>query len=407
MPQYRYKARDSRGEAISGEMESSSADSVATLLLNSGVTPIDIMEVEKGGGSWVERKQRLLTGKPGVEDLVLFCRQMYSITRAGVPIVRGINGLAETTRNPILAEALFGVRTELEAGRELSMAMGRYGDIFTPVMISMVRVGETTGRLEEAFLQLSQYLELDRDTRNRVKAALRYPSFVIGMMVLAVAVVNIFVIPKFADAFQKMKLELPWQTELLIGTSNFFVAHWPLMLAGVFATWFGVRFYVRTSEGKYRWDRLKLRLPMVGGIIHRATLARFARSFSMSISSGVPLVQALTVVSRAVDNEYVGSRVLNMRNGVERGESLTRTATASSLFTPLVIQMLAVGEESGAVDRMLAEVADFYEREVDYDLKNLASAIEPVLIIALGILVLILALGIFLPMWDLTQLARR
>jgi MSHA biogenesis protein MshG len=152
---------------------------------------------------------------------------------------------------------------------------------------------------------------------------------------------------------------------------------------------------------------MKLRLPKVGSIIHRATLARFARSFSMSISSGVPLVQALTVVSRAVDNEYVGSRVLNMRNGVERGESLTRTATASNLFTPLVLQMLAVGEESGAVDRMLEEVADFYEREVDYDLKNLSTAIEPILLLAIGVLVLILALGIFLPMWDLTQLAGR
>jgi MSHA biogenesis protein MshG len=388
-------------------MESSNADSVASLLLNSGVTPIDITEVEGQTSDWVERKQRLLAGKPGVDDLLLFCRQMYSITRAGVPIVRGITGLAETSRNPALAEALFGIRNELEAGRELSMAMGRYGDIFTPIMVSMVRVGETTGRLEEAFQQLGQYLELERDTRNRVKAALRYPSFVIVAITLAVAVVNIWVIPTFAKVFQRVDMDLPWQTQLLINISNFFVAHWPVMLMAVFAAWFGIRYYIQTSDGRYRWDRLKLRLPKVGSIIHRATLARFARSFAMSISSGVPLVQALTVVSRAVDNEYVGSRVLNMRNGVERGESLTRTATASNLFTPLVLQMLSVGEESGAVDRMLAEVADFYEREVDYDIKNLSAIIEPILLLAIGVLVLILALGIFLPMWDLTQLAGR
>jgi MSHA biogenesis protein MshG len=389
-------------------MESSSADSVASLLLNSGVTPIDIAEIEKQPEKgWGGVRQRLFTRKPGIEELVLFCRQMYSITRAGVPIIRGITGLAETTRNPVLAEALFGVRNELESGRELSMAMGRYGEIFSPIMVSMVRVGETTGRLEEAFLQLAQYLELERDTRSRVKAALRYPSFVVLAIVAAVVVVNIWVIPKFADAFERMKLELPWQTHLLINVSDFFVNYWPLMLIGAGVALFGVRFYVRTSEGRYRWDRLKLRLPLVGSIIHRATLARFSRSFAMSIASGVPLVQALTVVSRAVDNEYVGSRVLNMRNGVERGESLTRTATASNLFTPLVLQMLAVGEESGAVDRMLAEVADFYEREVDYDLKNLSTAIEPILIVAIGILVLILALGIFLPMWDLTKLAHR
>jgi MSHA biogenesis protein MshG len=179
------------------------------------------------------------------------------------------------------------------------------------------------------------------------------------------------------------------------------------MLLAVIAAVIGIRYYVRTDEGRYLWDRMKLKLPIVGDLIHRATMGRFARAFAMSVGSGVPLIQALTVVSRAVDNEYVGSRILSMRNGVERGDTLTRTASATGLFTPLVIQMLAVGEETGAVDHMLAEAADFYEREVDYDLKNLTTAIEPILLTAVGILVLILALGIFLPMWDLTQLARQ
>jgi MSHA biogenesis protein MshG len=204
-----------------------------------------------------------------------------------------------------------------------------------------------------------------------------------------------------------MHMELPWQTRLLIGISEFFVNWWQFMLAGLVLLVFALRYYVRTEEGKYRWDKLKLRLPIVGDIILRATLSRFARSFAMSTRAGVPLIQALGVVAQAVDNDYIGERIRNMRNGIERGDSLTRTAAASAMFTPLVLQMMAVGEETGAVDAMMEEVAGFYEREVDYDLKNLSSAIEPILIIAVGVMVLILALGVFLPMWDLTQLARR
>jgi MSHA biogenesis protein MshG len=310
-------------------------------------------------------------------------------------------------RNPLLADILTGIKVELESGKELSLAMSKYSDTFPTIMISLIRVGENTGKLDEAFLQLATYLELERDTRNRIKSALRYPSFVLIAIAVAIAAVNIWVIPAFAKVFAGKNLVLPWQTKALLATSDFFVAYWPLMLLAVVAAVIGIRYYVRTEEGRYLWDRMKLQLPIVGDLIHRATMGRFARAFAMSVGSGVPLIQALTVVSRAVDNEYVGSRILSMRNGVERGDTLTRTASATGLFTPLVIQMLAVGEETGAVDHMLAEAADFYEREVDYDLKNLTTAIEPILLIAVGILVLILALGIFLPMWDLTQLARQ
>jgi MSHA biogenesis protein MshG len=274
-------------------------------------------------------------------------------------------------------------------------------------MISMVRVGENTGKLDIAFQQLAQYLEMERDTRNRIKAALRYPTFVVVAIMAAIGIVNVFVIPAFARVFEGMKMDLPWQTRLLIGLSDFTVAFWPYMLGLLIAAIIGARYYIKTPNGKYRWDRAKLQIPVVGGIINRALLARFARSFAMASKSGVPLIQGLTVVARAVDNDFVAEKILSMRNGIERGDSLTRTAIATGMFTPLVLQMLSVGEETGAVDEMLDEVADFYEREVDYDLKNLSQAIEPILIIAVGILVLILALGVFLPMWDITQLARR
>jgi MSHA biogenesis protein MshG len=185
------------------------------------------------------------------------------------------------------------------------------------------------------------------------------------------------------------------------------VAYWPYIVGLITVTVLGFNHYIKTTNGKYRWDKAKLRFPVVGSIITRALLSRFARTFAMASKSGVPLIQTLGVVARAVDNDYVAEKVLSMRNGIERGDSLTRTAVATGLFTPLVLQMLNVGEETGAIDDMLNEVADFYEREVDYELKGIASAIEPILIVAIGILVLILALGIFLPMWDITKLAHQ
>lgn len=407
MPQFHYKARNARGDLVTGQVEAGSADAVASQLFNSGITPVEISEVKQQHNVWEDFKRRLGASNPTLDDLILYCRQMYTLAKAGVPIIRGITGLAETSRNLVLAEALRQIRIELESGRELSTAMTRYPHIFTPLMVSMVRVGENTGQLDAAFLQLSQYLELERDTRNRVKMALRYPTFVLLAIGIAVAIINIFVIPAFAQVFRGMNLELPWQTRLLIGTSEFFVNWWQYLFIVLILLVLGLRYYVRTDEGHYRWDKLKLRLPVVGNIILRATLSRFSRSFAMSTRAGVPLIQALSVVAQAVDNEFIGERIRNMRNGIERGDSLTRTAAASAMFTPLVLQMMAVGEETGAVDDMMEEVAGFYEREVDYDLKNLSSAIEPILIIAIGIMVLILALGVFLPMWDLTQLARR
>lgn len=406
MPLFQYKARDARGGSVSGQIEAGSADAVASQLLNAGITPIDIAETQPKRDVWGELLRRLGSGRPSLDELLLFCRQMYTLTHAGVPIVRGLTGLAETTRNVMLADALHRMRAELESGRDLSGAMGQHPQIFSQLMISMIRVGENTGQLDEAFAQLAQYLEQDRDTRARIKTALRYPIFVLVFIGVAIGVVNVLVIPAFASVFAGMNAELPWQTKLLISVSDFSVAYWPHMLGALTAFVFGARTYVRTPNGRYRWDRLKLRLPIVGSIILRSTLARFSRTFAMTTRSGVPLIQSLGVVARAVDNDYVAERVTNMRNGVERGDTLTRTAAATGLFTPLILQMLSVGEETGQVENMMDEVAGFYEREVDYELKNISSAIEPILIVAVGLLVLVLALGVFLPMWDITRLAR-
>jgi MSHA biogenesis protein MshG len=234
-----------------------------------------------------------------------------------------------------------------------------------------------------------------------VKSAVRYPAFVVAAMAIAIVIINIFVIPAFAKVYQGFKTELPVMTKMLIAFSNFTLAWWPLMLAMLAGAVIGFRFYLRTPRGRLAWDEFKLKIPVAGPIVLKATLARFARSFALAIRSGVPAVQALTMVANTVENVHVSRKIAAMREGVERGEAVLRPAVAAGIFTPIVLQMVAVGEETGALDDLMTEIADMYQREVEYDLKSLASQIEPILVVGLGVLVLILALGVFLPIWDL------
>jgi MSHA biogenesis protein MshG len=278
--------------------------------------------------------------------------------------------------------------------------------VFTAFMVSLVRVGELTGRLDEVFLHLAEFFAFEKKMREDVKAALRYPMIVMSALAIAMFIVNIFVVPAFGKIFASFKTELPLMTRILIGTSEFFVAYWPLMIVLMVGAVVGWRVYVGTPAGRYQWDRLKLRLPVVGELIHKATLARFSRSFSLSGKSGVPIVQALAVVANVVDNAYLESRILQMRDGIERGESILRTAVAAGVFGPVVLQMVAVGEETGEIDALMAEIADMYEREVGIEVEGLTAKLEPILLVVMGVLVLILALGVFLPMWDLASVAR-
>jgi MSHA biogenesis protein MshG len=408
VPYFAYKGRNARGELMQGVLEAADSGAVADQLFNTGVTPIEITVTQKivadDGESWWAR---LLEKKVTSMDVQLFSRQLYTLLKSGVPIMRGLAGLQESAVSKSFGKVIKDLRESLDSGRELSAAMRRHPDVFSPFYLSMVRVGEMTGRLEEVFLRLFDHLEFDRDMRERVKTALRYPSFVVFAMIAAMAVVNIFVIPAFVGVFASLNTELPLMTRILIATSNFTVRYWPVMAGALVIGGWSFRNWVRTADGRYKWDKFKLTIPVAGKIILKATLARFARSFALSSRSGVPIVQALTVVSQTVDNAYLSARVEQMRDGVERGDSILRTAAAAAVFTPVVLQMIAVGEESGAIDDLMDEIAQMYEREVDYELKTLSAQIEPILIVFLGIMVLILALGIFLPIWDLGKAALR
>lgn len=407
MPYYRYKARDSDGKLLEGQTEANSADALANQFQASDVTPISI--VETAGEQDLPLGQRFKLhrrAKVGLDDLILFCRQMYTLTAAGVPLTRALRGLVDTARNQSLGDALADVVDDLEGGQELSGAFASHPKVFPPLLCRLVQVGEATGKLDDVFQQLAIYFEREKDTINRVKAALRYPTFVIIAIFFAIIFVSLFVIPAFEKVFAGMGAELPLATRILLGMSGFMLSYWPLVVGVVFLFVFAVKRALKTEQGRYLWDRYKLKLPLVGDIILRSTLVRFSRAFNMSFGAGVPLTQALAFTSRSVGNSYVGGKIESIRNGVERGDTLTRSATQTGMFTPLVLQMLAVGEETGAVDTMLEDVALFYEREVDYDLKNLSSAIEPIMIVIIGGMVLVLALGIFLPMWNLSSISK-
>ena len=409
MPVFEYKGRNPQGQPVSGNIEAHSADAVAAQLNNTGIIPVDIKQQSHNKKSSVKKSFSFdfkKNKKPSLDDLALFSRQMYTLLHAGVPIIRAITGLTDTTRNLILKDSLSAVRTELEGGHELSVALAQHPAIFSHLFVSMVQVGENTGNLDEVFLQISNYLSREKNTRDQIRSAMRYPSFVILAITIAMFIINIWVIPTFAKVFAGFHAELPLPTRILLGISEFTVNYWYIIAAIIIAAVFIFRRYIKTEKGHWQWDRFLTRIPIIGSIVLRATLARFARSFSMSLRAGVPLTTGLALVSRAVDNIFIGGHIADMRNGVERGDTLTRTAAATNMFTPLIIQMLTVGEETGNVDEMLEEVADFYDREVDYDVKNLISAIEPVLIVFIGIMVLVLALGVFLPMWDLAGAAQ-
>src|SRR3990172_6616047 len=404
MPIFQYRGRNQRGEVVTGRVDAASADAVASQLFNSGVVPIDIA----AAGAAAADIGKIFRGwfrsdKIDLVDLILFSRQFYTLAKAGVPIMQALRGLRDSTHNQAFSRVINDLVDTLDSGLELSAALKRHPKGFPTIYLSMVQIGEATGTMQEVFLQLAKYMELEKDTRDRIKSAMRYPMFVVIAITLAMFVINLFVIPAFAKVFTSMRAELPWATKILIATSQFTVAYWPILLAALIVAIFSIRFYVRTPEGRYRWDRMKLRIPVIGGIFYRATLGRFARATAVTMRAGVQLVQGMTVVSRAVDNEYIGERILQMRDGVERGETIARTAAATGMFPPLVLQMITVGEESGAVDELMAEVADYYEREVSYDLENLSTAIQPILIIGIGALVLILALGVFLPLWELPR----
>ena len=400
MPVYEYTGRSADGMLVSGVQEAADLDALGSALILSQITPIEIKKKYTGSSGalhldWFDEKVTSL-------DVMLFSRQMYTLLKAGIPIMRALNGIQGSMGNKQLARIVGQIRISLDAGRELSVALAEHPKVFDNFYISMIRVGETTGNLDNIFLRLFHHIEFERFMRGQIKSALRYPMFVLSAMAVAIIVINIMVIPQFEKVFASMHADLPLITQMLIGFSNLMRNYCYLLLLSIVGAGWSFRGLISSSAGRAKWDQFKMRIPIAGNIIFKGTMARFARSFALSTRSGLPILSALRLVAQTVENEYISTKIISMSAGIERGETILRTATQTGVFNSMVLQMIAVGEESGSLDDLMQEIADMYQADVEYDVKMLGAQIEPVLIVFLGVLVLILALGVFLPIWDMS-----
>lgn len=401
---FSYLGRNGQGEKVQGVLEGADSNDCAKQLFSLGITPLQI-SVSSHSAKQISTATDLFEEKIQPLDIMMFSRQMYSLLKAGIPIMSALKGLQSFIQNKKLAAVIADLRASLDSGREFSVALQLHPKVFSSFYVSMIRVGETTGMLDKVFLHLYEHLDFEKSMRDQVKAALRYPSFVIIAITIAIVIINLFVIPAFAKMFESFGAQLPFMTRMLLSFSHFMMVSWPYLLILLVGFIVGFRSYTAGGTGKYHWDRIKLRLPIAGKIIQKATMARFARSMSLSMRSGVPIIKGLELVAQTVDNDFIGDKIKGMQFGIERGESISSTAINSGVFNHLVLQMIEVGEESGSLDDMMTEVADMYQRDVEYEIKTLNAQIEPILIVCLGAIVLILALGVFLPIWDFGKVA--
>lgn len=414
MGRFVYKARGPYGQ-VEGVQEAATTAQVAAILKSKGLIPVKIsadaataaaLASNLGvGGSMVDlgSKQGVQLFAPKVErsDVMLFSRQIHTLLKAGVPILRALAGLQETTTNPAMKGIILDLRRSLESGVDLATSVATHPKIFDSFYVAMIKVGEASGQIDQVFMRLYKHLEFEQFMKQQVKSALRYPSFVIMAMVGAVTVINVMVVPAFEGVFKTLGANLPVPTKILIASSNLTLNYGWWMLGAVVTAGFLFKQWIASAEGRLVWDRLLIKMPLVGPIVTQAALSRFARAFSLSLRSGVPLERALTSVAQTADNKYISARIDGMREAITRGDSLTRAAVATGVFTPMVLQMLAIGEETGMLDELLDEIGEVYSSEVEYSLKTLSQQIEPILVIFLGAIVLLLALGVFMPMWEM------
>lgn len=404
--EFYYQGRDRDGVAVDGVCQAETSDDVASQLFRKNITPIRILKRKLKINLRAFFKFQPRRSKIHLEELMLFCRQMYALNKAGIPVVNAIVRLAETTNGTALSKILKKIVERISMGETLASALQRYPRVFSSLFVNVIKAGENSGHLDEAFLQLFSYLNLEDKTKRRLKSVLRYPSFVGIAFIIAFCVINLMVIPAFSKLFERFHQQLPLPTRMIMNSSNFMLDYWVYLLLGIGVGCVLLFSYIRTDAGRMRWHYYQRKIPFVGSIISRIHAIRFAKIFSMMFRAGIPTGKSLQLVAFAMGNDYVRDRIIEVRRLIERGSGFTQAFSESELLSPLALQMLIVGEQTGQIDEMLDEVADFYERAVDYDLSRLNDAIEPVLLIGMGVMVLILALGVFLPMWDVARLMR-
>ncbi len=404
MATYAYTVRDAAGTMRNGTSEAENPDVLARRLREQGfvISEIKAAKAKKAGGNWFENLQKVK-----LTELSIFCRQFSTMIDAGVSLVRCLDVLSQQQSNPRFKRIILDVLKEVEAGQTLSKSMAKYPTVFSNLFIGLVRAGEVGGVLEETLQRLSTFLEKDVEMKRKIKSAMTYPSIVMGAAVLIVTGLCRFIVPTFLGLFETMlphgRADFPALTLGLVAVSDFLTYKlWAVILI---VTAFNIAFkaFIKTNFGMHAWDKFKLKVPVFGKLNHKVALARFSRTLGTLLTSGVPILQALETVAGTVSNVVISDAIMEARARIREGDRIGDPLIKSKLFPPMVVQMISIGEESGSLDAMLAKIADFYEDEVDAALAALAVAIEPMLICFLGVAVLLIILGMFMPMIVLIQ----
>jgi type II secretory pathway component PulF len=398
MSQYRYKARDKYGALFVGTFESQGKEAVAGHLDSLGYIPV-LIEEERPGLSLSGFSLKF--ERVSAEDLIIFSRQLATLINAGIPIMKSFTALEEQTENMKLKATIKQVRIDIEEGGTFADALSRHPKVFSPLYVSMVRAGEEGGVLDEILDRLAMLAEHDAETKARIKAATRYPKIVIGALAAAFGILVTFVIPRFAALYANYKTALPFPTRVMIWINNTAHQYGLLVLAAIILAFFGFKHFIETEKGQLWWDGFKLKLPVFGLIFTKTALSRFSRVFGTLTRSGMPILQTLDIVADTVGNIVIGRVVHSIRDSVRQGLGIVQPMRVSKVFPPIVIQMVAVGEETGKMEDMMMKVSEYYDRDVEYAIRNLSSSLEPMLLALVGGVILFLALAIFMPWWNL------
>jgi len=406
MDSFQYKARDKFNKLINGVLSASSIDLVAVKLKSQGYFPISIVpKVESEAGT--KENNPSIWAQVSFSELNSFTRHFSTLQKAGIPILSTLTALKEQTRNPFLKKVIGQICVDIEGGLSLSVAMEKYPQVFNKMYVNMVKIGETSGRLSEILERLAVLGEHDERIRMRIKSATRYPVIIISVLALGFIVLTTFVVPRFANIFSQFKAELPFPTRVLIGINFIITKFWWLIIMLVIIAVFGSLRVIRTEKGRLKWDALKLKIPVFGPLILKLIISRFTKITSILLASGVSILSVLDLAAEGVGNVVVAQVINQIKASVNQGKGMLMPMKESKMFPPIVLQMVSAGEETGKLSELLSHVADYYDEQVDYTISNLVSLIEPILIFVLGCTVLFLALGIFLPMWNLMSLFTR
>lgn len=395
-----WKGRTEDGIIITGETEAENEGELLLALRKKGIIPSYVKEKEE--------KRFFTFGKVSQKDILFFTRQFATLFASGVPVVQAFDALIGQIKNKTFRKILIQMRNDIEKGSSLADAMKRHPRAFSPLFINMVRAGEEGGMLDKVLQRMADYFEKMIKLKRKIIGAMIYPSLVIAIAILVVAVIMIFVIPTFAGLFAEMGLDLPLPTRITIAASNFMAKSGVFIFLGIIGFFIFVKFFRRSSKGKKITDIILLKLPLLGVILLKASLSRFARTLGTLLGSGVPILQSMEISARASGNKVIEDVVIDMRDDITRGKSLTETLKSKpEVFPPIFIQMVSVGENTGKSDEMLNKVADFYDEEVDNAVANLMSMLEPALIIFLGVTIGFIVVSLYLPIFKLGEVVGR